>query len=46
MGEEESSSNQTAIGILALSIEDLVVMIVIVQVDSSIEGQHNDLRDL
>lgn len=46
VGEEESSANQTAVGILAFSIEDLLVMIVIVQVDGSIKGQHNDLGDL
>lgn len=46
MRHEESAAYVAAIGILAFAIEDLLIMIVVVQVDSTIESQHNDLRYL
>lgn len=46
MRHEEGAPNQTAVGILALAVEYLLVVLVVVQIHSAIEGQHNNLGDL
>jgi len=46
VGHEEGAPNQTAVGILALAVEYLLVMLVVIQIHRPIEGEHYDLWDL
>lgn len=46
VGNKESAFNVTTIWVLSLFVENFHVMIEVIQIDCSVEGEHNDLRDL
>lgn len=46
MGDEECAPDVASVGVLALLVEHLLVVLVVVEVDGSVESQQNHLRDL
>lgn len=46
MRDEEGALDVAAVRILALAVEDLLVVLVVVQVDGPVERQQNNLRNL
>lgn len=46
MRDEEGALDVAAVRILALAVEDLLVVLVVVQIDGPVERQQNNLRNL
>lgn len=46
MANEERASDGASVGVLVLSAQELLVVIVIVVIDGTVERQQNHLRDL